>query len=110
MSADNTQASAGLDADGVVRVHGPLTFSSVTAMAAEAPRWLSAGRLSEVDLGDVTRVDSAGLALMLDWVTHARSVGASVRFISPPEQLLAIARASGLIELFDGDAPTEAEA
>ena len=112
MPADTAATSVGPDADGVVRVRGPLTFSSVPAMATEAPRWLTAGRLAEVDLGEVTRVDSAGLALMLDWMAHAGSVGAGLRFISAPAQLLAIARASGLVDLFDGDgdAPPEPEA
>ena len=86
--------------DGVV-VSGALTFDSVPPVAARPARWLKPGVETGVDLSGVIRADSAGLALVLDWVAQARAVGGTLRFHDAPSQLLAIARASGLASLFE---------
>lgn len=48
----------------------------------------------EVDLTDVTDSDSAGLALLLEWVTWANHSVREIRFTGMPERILAIARAT----------------
>lgn len=49
-----------------------------------------------VDLGEVERADSAGLALLIEWTRRARGSGQDIRFTNLPDQMLAIARVSGL--------------
>ena len=49
-----------------------------------------------MDLGKVGNADSAGLALMLEWIKHARSKRVQLRFINMPGQLLNLAKLSGL--------------
>ncbi|MBA1146094.1 STAS domain-containing protein [Ectothiorhodospiraceae bacterium WFHF3C12] len=49
-----------------------------------------------IDLGQVERADSAGLALLIDWTRRARDNGQDIRFTNLPDQMLAIARVSGL--------------
>lgn len=48
----------------------------------------------EIDLSGVTRADSAGLALMLEWVHWAKNTAREIRFKNVPEQILSIARIS----------------
>ena len=49
-----------------------------------------------VDLAAVERADSAGLALLVEWLRAARGRGARLRFDNVPAQLRAIAATSGL--------------
>jgi phospholipid transport system transporter-binding protein len=46
----------------------------------------------EVDLSGVTLADSAGLALLLEWITWANHTVREIRFLEMPERVLAIAR------------------
>ncbi|WP_440996870.1 STAS domain-containing protein [Arhodomonas sp. SL1] len=86
--------SAALDGagEGALRVTGELDFDSVALLPAALPGSGDA----VVDLSAVERADSAGLALLLEWVRVARAAGRQVRFRGIPRQLLAIARVSGV--------------
>ena len=46
----------------------------------------------EVDLSGVTHTDSAGLALLLEWITWANHTVREIRFSDTPEKIDAIAR------------------
>jgi len=50
----------------------------------------------EVDLGAVDRVDSAGLALLIEWMRRGMKNNTEVQFVSMPDQMKEIARMSGL--------------
>ena len=47
-------------------------------------------------LKGVTRADSAGLALLLEWLRRSERAGCSISFVNVPEQLMSIARICGL--------------
>lgn len=88
---------------GRLAVRGALTF-------ATARRALEAGRLAlgrtdtreiEIDCGAVTAADSAGLAVLLDWLAWARGAGRTLRLMSVPASVHAIARISEVEELLD---------
>lgn len=49
-----------------------------------------------VDLARVTSADSAGLAVLIEWLAAVSERGGALRFESVPEQLVAIARISDL--------------
>lgn len=49
-----------------------------------------------IDLKEVTRTDSAGLALLLEWMTLARKKGLQIHFRNLPAQLWKIAKVSDL--------------
>jgi phospholipid transport system transporter-binding protein len=53
----------------------------------------------EVDLAGVTRADSAGLALLLEWITWANHTVREIRFLSIPERIHAIARTTEVEQL-----------
>ena len=52
-----------------------------------------------VDLKGVTRADSAGLALLVEWLRESENAGNSIEFVNVPTQLLSIARVCGLEEI-----------
>ncbi len=83
--------------DGRLKVSGELTFATVTGVLGESRElFAQAGESIEVVLQDVERVDSAGLALLIEWMREAHSQGKSIRFFELPEQMMAIAAASDL--------------
>ena len=80
-------------------LQGELDFESVPSMLQHAgARMLGNDRL-EVDLRDVTRADSAGLALLVEWLRESESAGNDIVFVNVPDQLLSIARVCGLEEI-----------
>ena len=68
MSALGEGAAARLCAagEGLVGVSGPLTFDTVPALRDDGSRALVRGARVTMDLADVGRADSAGLALLVD--------------------------------------------
>ena len=83
-----------------LQVRGDLTFATVTALLAASQPLFAArtGRL-QVDLAGVGRADSAGLALLIEWLRLARAAGCELSFQAVPAQLQAIAAASGLTDM-----------
>lgn len=78
------------DSDSKISVSGDLTLNSVTSVLKESGRLItSATRI--IDLANVSRVDSAGLALLLEWQSNARSTGPGFGFENVPEDLLRLA-------------------
>lgn len=94
-------AEAGISKDdqGRLRFHGDLGFASVTALRLQWPDISVGPATLDVDLSDVQRADSAGLALLVECARQARKMGQSIRFFNIPPQMLAIARVSGLDEV-----------
>jgi phospholipid transport system transporter-binding protein len=53
----------------------------------------------EIDCGAVSLADSAGLAVLLDWLSAAKGAGQTLRYTHLPEDLVALARISEVDEL-----------
>ena len=81
--------------DGQFRLAGTLDFSSVAELLATDPGW-PAGAEIHIDLADVRHSNSAGLALLLEWMQKAQQKGRQIKYHNVPEQLLVIARAYGV--------------
>ena len=83
---------------GHFQVSGELCFDTVNALLAESQSTIFAHStpLFELDLGAVSRADSAGLALLIQWMRMAHANNSEIRFHNLPQQLLAIARAGEL--------------
>ncbi len=87
--------------DGVVEVSGSLTFDTVPDILEGATDWLGSNHASiRVDLKAVSRADSAGLALLLEWLRLARSAKRELEFVNIPEQVRDLIHVSGLMQAF----------
>lgn len=89
---------------GQYKITGELDFSTVPHLFGESS-WVesdSSSRLT-VELGEVTRADSAGLSLLLSWVRRAHAHQKTLVFSHVPIQLRNIARVSGVAELLEFD-------
>ncbi len=78
-------------------VQGELNMQTVPALTRDTQALLAgADGEVEIDLSGVTRADSAGLALLAQWLRLAKRDGFSLCFQNVPAQLLQIARVSEL--------------
>ena len=78
--------------EGHFALNGEMTFETAERilLASEVP--FEQHTRIEVDLAGVTKADSAGLALLLEWITWANHTVREIRFLSMPERVFAIAR------------------
>ena len=77
---------------GRVEIAGDLTFETVASLRERGAEVLRGIGDVTLDLNAVTRADSAGLALMVEWFMQAKRHDASFRVVNMPDQMLAIAR------------------
>lgn len=76
-----------------VAVRGEMSLQTVGRLLNAFPvKKFSGHGALEIDLGEVTRADSAGLALLIEWMGLARRNGTEIRFLNMPEQMREIAR------------------
>lgn len=85
--------------EGRLEIHGELSFSSVPALWSDCQEQCASAEAIDVDLGQIQRSDSAGLALLTEWLREAQRRGVSLRFFNIPAQMLDMARASGLDQI-----------
>ncbi len=71
-----------------MRAEGEWTQHGAPAVLAQAEAYAAAG---EIDMAGIQRIDSAGLALMLELTRRAQRRGASLRFGNAPAQLAMLA-------------------
>ncbi len=86
-------------ADDRLRASGQLDFS--TAAQAMKVGVEAIGPIGDqvVDLSGVTEGDSAGVAVLVEWIAVAAAAGIGLRYENVPAQMLAIARISDLEDL-----------
>ena len=85
--------------DGRLAVSGDLTFETVSTLRERGAELLGRDGDVTLDLNAVTRADSAGLALMIEWLKQAKRRDSTLQVVNMPEQMLAIARMSKLDEV-----------
>ncbi len=78
--------------DGCFSLSGEMTFHTAGQLLRESEPLFEEHTRIEMDLGGVTLTDSAGLALMLEWITWANHTVREIRFINTPEKIDAIAK------------------
>jgi phospholipid transport system transporter-binding protein len=87
---------------GRATVSGELRFDSVGSLLAVGNQVIGEGRLEVIDLAEVSAGDSAGLALLIEWLSLARSLKRPLRYENIPSQLQQLARLSEVEELLLG--------
>ncbi len=89
---------------GRLLAEGPLTFVSARRareLGLEAIGQKAAAGPLVIDCQGVTASDSAGLAVLLDWLAAAKAKGRSLRFARLPQGLAALARISEANQLLE---------
>lgn len=85
--------------EGKFAITGPLTFATVTQLLEESKQYFDEHPVITVDLAGVTQGDSAGLALLLEWVNWAKYYVHEIRYQNIPPQILSIAQISEVDEM-----------
>ncbi len=76
-------------------IDGDLTFATIDKQTLKSFSFLKAATEITVDLSRVSNTDSAGLALMIEWIKYSRHNRTQLNFKNIPEQLLNLAKLSG---------------
>ena len=85
---------------GDLLLSGELTFDTAPALYRDAESLLNKGEpLRTIDLAAVEDVDSAGLALLLEWQAQSGQSGENLNIINAPENLLSLARLCEAVDL-----------
>jgi phospholipid transport system transporter-binding protein len=88
--------------DGRASLTGPLTFETVARLFRTLEKGPpGAAQIGQVDLAGVSAIDSAGLALLLEWQSRAQSLGGRLAVHNAPENLLRLARLCEAVDLLD---------
>lgn len=82
-----------------LRAIGELGFATAARALEDGLALMDSGQAWTVDLAGVTAGDSAGLAVLVEWLSVARARGATLDFAAVPSQILAVARISDLEDL-----------
>jgi phospholipid transport system transporter-binding protein len=80
-------------------LEGELTFATAVVALKKVSRLFRKAQDLSLDLAGITRTDSAGIGLLLEWIRCSRNKGATLRYVHLPEHLLAMARVNGVEDL-----------
>lgn len=80
-------------------LNGCLSFKTVNRLLRDSSVLFSSPAPLVVDLSGVERTDSAGLALLAEWMKMAQRTDKGLTFCNMPEQMLEIARTCGLVDV-----------
>lgn len=86
---------------GEYAIEGELNMQTVPAVSKQLPEFIRQVTDSEfiLDLAEVSRSDSAGVALMVEVMQLTKSANLSLRLSNLPQQMRDIAAVSGLLEI-----------
>jgi phospholipid transport system transporter-binding protein len=88
--------------NGRFKVRGPLDAETVTDLLERSEEAFRGSSNLELDLGGVPEGDSAGLALLIEWIRRARKQNQQLKFKNIPTQIAALGRISQVDELLTG--------
>ncbi len=100
MACNSVKAQFERQSDGVFLLSGELSFASVPGVLRESEPLLvsrnDGNAAITIDLQGVGRSDSAGIALLVEWLRNAKNQNSDITFLNIPPQMLALTRLSGL--------------
>lgn len=101
MTENTSAAQLEKIAQGHYILKGQLNFKSVPVLWSKNRTILFADEIStlDVDLSQLERSDSSGLALLVEWYREAELQNKKITFFNLPSQMYDIARISGLNEI-----------
>jgi phospholipid transport system transporter-binding protein len=86
---------------GRFELSGEVSFATAEQILRASQKTFAGQSKIEVDLSGVEKTDSAGLALLLEWVRSSKQAGADIRFLSVPEKVRSIAQTAEVEALLD---------
>jgi len=89
------------EGDGRFVLTGEMSFRTAEEILRASEGLFDKHTRIEVDLSRVEKADSAGLALLLEWITWANHTVREIRYASMPERVLAIAKTTEVDHLLD---------
>ena len=92
--------------DGRYKLDGDVSFATAESVLRASRDMFTGQSDVEVDLSAVRKTDSAGLALLLEWISLAQQSGTDIRFNGIPEKIHAIAQTAEIEELLAPDYST----
>lgn len=84
---------------GRLEAQGAICFDGAARALTAGLALIPHGQACTIDLSKVTEADSAGLAVLVEWLATARKRQTVIRYEGIPAQILAVARISDLDEL-----------
>ena len=91
-----TLSSLEMITEGQFKVQGEITFDTISPLLSQSGQIFNNYKQLTFDLSAVTQTDSAGLALLIEWLRIAEQKNIKVQFINLPKQLENIAKVCGL--------------
>ena len=76
-------------------VEGELVFFTLNKQSIQSFKFLKSAEQICIDLAKVTAADSAGLALLIEWIKQSKRYHTKLVFKNTPQQLLTLASLSG---------------
>jgi len=90
-----------VEEDHHIVLKGDMTFVTVGDALQESYNYFLGDEGLRVDLRGVRRVDSAGLALLIEWLRRMRGEQREVQFMNFPDRLEGLAQVSGVGEILN---------
>lgn len=85
--------------DGAFAVHGELELGSVVSLLQQSKQLFEETSPQHIDFAGVSRTDSAGVALLIEWFRQAKAQQRELKFINAPAQMMAIIQVANLDDL-----------
>jgi len=81
---------------GRLRLEGDISFQTSPGLLKGSRPHFTRGGALEISLGDMSRVDSSAVALMLEWYRLANNLGMDLVFTKLPDALMDLIRVFNL--------------
>ena len=78
---------------------GDLIFNNISKATVKILNFKQIGPAVTIDLQQLGKIDSAGLALLIEWIKFARAYQTELRFEHIPAQLSALAKLCDISEI-----------
>ncbi len=85
-----------VDENGRLTVSGELNFETVTTLWKQSLLFLAKYPVIHIDLSKVTTSNSAGLALLVEWLKYGKREKKTIHFSGIPLQLQSIAEVANV--------------
>jgi phospholipid transport system transporter-binding protein len=93
--------------DNRLLISGDLHFSNVMSVYKKSLQQSQQCPELVFDFSQLKSSDSAGLALIIEWIKLSREVNKPIRFTHLSDHIMSLAKAAGLADMFNGTAATK---